>query len=86
MHIEKISNTFIHNAEYFDVIMLMYNLLEYSDNYSMTSGSLWNFYKDEISHDVNEIDNANNRIDNNKTITSKLLNRIEVKSNSKNTR
>ena len=26
----------------------MYNLLEYSQNYSITSGSLWNFYRDEI--------------------------------------
>ena len=26
----------------------MYNLLEYSRNYSITSGSLWNFYRDEI--------------------------------------
>ena len=28
--------------------MPMYNLLEYSDNYSDTSGSLWNFNRDEI--------------------------------------
>ena len=26
----------------------MYNLLEHSQNYSMTSGSLWNYYRDEI--------------------------------------
>ena len=29
--------------------MLMYNLLEYSDNYSMTSGSLWYYYGDEAA-------------------------------------
>ena len=28
--------------------MPIYDLLEYSQNYSMTSGSLWNYYKDEI--------------------------------------
>ena len=28
--------------------MPMYNLLEYSENYSMTSESLWNYYRDEI--------------------------------------
>ena len=28
--------------------MSMYNLIEYSDNYSHTSGSLWNFKRDEI--------------------------------------
>ena len=27
--------------------MPMYNLIEYSDNYSKTSGSLWNYYRDE---------------------------------------
>ena len=31
----------------------MYNLLEYSQNYSMTSGSFWNYYRDEID-DVND--------------------------------
>ena len=33
--------------------MSMYNLLEYSQNYSMTSGSLWNYYRDEIDVDDN---------------------------------
>ena len=33
--------------------MLMYNLLEYSKNYTMTSGNLWNYYRDEID-DVND--------------------------------
>ena len=28
--------------------MPMYNLIEYSDNYSDTSGSLWQFKRDEI--------------------------------------
>ena len=34
-------------AEDLDVVMPMYNLLEYSQNYSMTSGSLWNYYRDK---------------------------------------
>ena len=37
----------VYNAEDFDIVMSMYNLLEYSGNYSMTSGSLWNYYKFE---------------------------------------
>ena len=49
--------------------MPMYNPLEYSDNYSMTSGSLWNYYRDEINDVVNENNSANNRINYNKTIT-----------------
>ena len=48
--------------------MPMYNL-EYSNNYSMKSGSLWIYYRDEINYDANE--NVNNRISNNKAITSK---------------
>ena len=51
--------------------MSMYNLLEYSDNYSMKSGSLWNFYRDEVNGDANENNAANNRISNIKMIASK---------------
>ena len=38
----------------------MYNLIEYSDNYSDTSGSLWNFKRDEIINNayVTNDDNA----------------------------
>ena len=45
----KISNKFIDNAEDFDIVMPIYNLLEYSDSYSMTSGSLSYYYGDEIN-------------------------------------
>ena len=38
--ISKINNTFIDNAEDLDIVMTMYSFLEYSENYSMTSGSL----------------------------------------------
>ena len=69
--ISKINNTFIDNAENLDIVMPMHNLLEYSYNYSVTSGSLWNYYRDEINGDANENNGANNRINNNKTITSK---------------
>ena len=42
--ISKINSTLIiDNAEDLDIVMSMYNLLEYSQNYSMTSGSLWNY-------------------------------------------
>ena len=50
--------------------MPMYHLLEYRDNYSMTSEKLQDYYRDEINDDANENDN-NNRINNYKTITSK---------------
>ena len=44
--ISKINNTQIDNAEYIDIVMPMYNLKEYSDNYSKTSGSLWQYWKE----------------------------------------
>ena len=43
--ISKINNTLINNAEYIDIVMPMYNLTEYSNNYSKTSGSLWQYCK-----------------------------------------
>ena len=45
--ISNINNTFIDNAEDLDVVMHMYNLLEYSKNYSKTTESFWNYYRDE---------------------------------------
>ena len=44
--ISEINNTQIDNAKEFDLVMPMYNLIEYSDNYSKTSGSLWQYYRD----------------------------------------
>ena len=43
--ISKINNTQIDNAEYIDIVMPMYNLIEYSNKYSKTSGSLWQYCK-----------------------------------------
>ena len=43
--ISKINNTKIDNAKDIDIVMPMYNLIEYSDNYSKTSGSLWHIIK-----------------------------------------
>ena len=61
--ISKINNTFLDNPEDLDIVMSMYNLLEYSDSYSMTSGSLRNYYRDERNDDANE--NVNKMINNN---------------------
>ena len=44
--ISKINNTQIDNAEYIHIVMPMYNLIEYSDNYSKISGGLWQYFKD----------------------------------------
>ena len=48
--ISKIKSTLIDNAEDLHVVIPMYNLLEYRDNYSMTSGSLWIYYRDELNN------------------------------------
>ena len=48
--ISKINGVKIDNAEDLDVVMPMYNLLEYSKNYRKTTGSLWNYYRDEPSN------------------------------------
>ena len=45
--ISKINNTLIDNAEDLNIVMPMYNLHEYSKNYSKTTESLWNYYRDE---------------------------------------
>ena len=44
--ISEINNTEIDNAKDLDVMMLMYDLIEYSYNYSKRSGSLWQYYRD----------------------------------------
>ena len=44
--ISKVNNVLIDNEEDLDIIMPMYNLIEQGKNYSKTSGSLWNYYKD----------------------------------------
>ena len=44
--ISKINNTQVDNAEYIDIVMPMYSLIEYNDNYSKTSGSLWQYCKE----------------------------------------
>ena len=51
--ISKINGVLVENAEGLGIVMPMYNLLEYSKNYSKTSGSLWNYYRDELTDDTN---------------------------------
>ena len=46
----KINGVQIDNAKDLDAVMSMYNLLEYSKNYRKTTGSLWNYYRDEPSN------------------------------------
>ena len=45
--IREINNTQVDNAKDLDIAITMYNLIEYGDNYSKTSGSLWQYYNDQ---------------------------------------
>ena len=42
--------------------MPMYNLPEYSKNYSKTSGSLWNYYRDELTYETNDDNDPNKNV------------------------
>ena len=56
--ITKIDGTTIDDAEDLDLVMLMYNLIEYISNYSETSGSLSFYSKDEATNFNNNIANT----------------------------
>ena len=61
--ISKKNNEQKENVEYIDTVMPMYNLIEYSDNYSKTSGSLWQYCKEiqavNNNGDITDFDGAN---------------------------
>ena len=48
---------YVEKAEDLDIVMPMYNLLEYSDNYQNSTGSLYQFKRDERPDDNNEVGN-----------------------------
>ena len=57
--IRRINGELIEDEDDLDIVMPMYNLLEYSKNYRKTIGSLYNYYRDELSDD-NDNDNFGN--------------------------
>ena len=60
--ISRINNTDIDNAQDIDIVMPMYNLTEYSDNYSKTSGSLWQYYKDDPNDNMEQSESLKSKI------------------------
>ena len=70
--ISKINGVKIDNAEELDVVIPMYNLLEYSKNYRKTTGSLWNYYKDEPNSSTDD-DNITHSILNSETFDCKPI-------------
>ena len=67
----KINNEFIEDADDIDIVMPMYNLLEYSKNYRKTIGSLYNYYRDELSDDNNPNNFPNTNVVNSNTFKYK---------------
>ena len=50
----RINNADIDNAHDIDIVIPMYNLIEYSYNYSITSGRLWQYYKDDPNDNLTD--------------------------------
>ena len=61
-YISKTNNVLIDNADDLNVVIPIYNLLEYSKNYRKKTGSLWNYYRDELSDDTNDNINPNKNV------------------------
>ena len=68
--ISKVNGVKIDNAEDLDVVMSMYNLLEYSKSYRKTTGSLWNYYRSEPNSGT-DANNINHSILNSKSFNYK---------------
>ena len=67
----KINGVLIENAEDLDIVMLMYNLIEYSKSYSKTSGTLWNCYRDKLTDETNDNNSKNKNVINSKSFKYK---------------
>ena len=57
-----INNTQIDNAKDVDAVMLMYNLIEYSDNCLKTTTSLWQYYRDDPADPITKSESFKSKI------------------------
>ena len=80
----KINNEFIEDADDLDIVMPMYNLLQYSKNYRKTIGSLYNHYRDELSDDNNPNNFPNTNVVNSNAFEYK--NKITSNTNNQGTK
>ena len=55
----EINDIFVDKANFINIAMPMHNLIEYSDNYFDTSGSLWGFKRDEVTNNANVTNDDN---------------------------
>ena len=60
--ISEINNTQVDNGKDIDIKMPMYNLIEYSDNYAKTTGSLWQYFGDEPDDNLEDSESFKSKI------------------------
>ena len=83
--ITRVNGELIEDADDLDVVMPMYNLLEYSKNYRKTIGSLYNYYRDELDDDADLNNHPNvNAATENRNLTAKTGNGHKRQQNRKN--
>ena len=68
LHVQQIVGIFGDEANHIYIAKPTYNLIEYSDNCSDTSGSLWQFKRDKVPANNNNDNNNNNNNNNNLSI------------------
>ena len=73
--ISEINNTQVDNAKDIDIVMPMYNLIECCDNYAKTTGSLWQYFRDEPDDNLEDSESFKSKI----KITGKTPNNVNVK-------
>ena len=69
--ITRINGELIEDADDLDIVMSMYNLLEYSKSYRKTIGSLYNYHRDELSDDADDNNFHNIKVVNSNTFKYK---------------
>ena len=82
--ITRINDELIEDADDLDIVMPMYNLLEYSKNYRKAIGLLYNYYRDELSDDADDNQFNNIKIVNSNTF--KYKNKIIDNTNNQGTK
>ena len=60
--VSEINNTQKDNTKDFDIVMPMYDLIEYSDNYAKTYGSLWKYYRHEPNDNIEDSESFKSKI------------------------
>ena len=60
--ISEINNIQVDNVKDIDKVMPMYDLIEYSNNYAKTSGSLWQYYRDEPNDNLADSESFKSKI------------------------